>query len=106
MNSSMTISTHFLKKANSLLEITQKGVENTTAKTEMPFFMSVVSLPLGNCIAFWLLHLKKDIVELKRSTGEETNRITGSEHVSYEERLEKSRTCQLRKAMTKAGGHT
>ena len=53
------------KKANSMLGIIKKGTENKTANIIMPLYKTLVRQHLDYWVQFWLLQLKKYIVELE-----------------------------------------
>ena len=76
-----------VKKANSMLGMIKKGIENKTANIIMPLYKTIVRPYLEYCVQFWSPHLKKDIVELEKVQKRATKMITGLEHLPYEERL-------------------
>ena len=51
-----------VKKANSMLSIIRKGIENKTVRIILPVEKSMVRPHLEYCIQFWSPHLKKDII--------------------------------------------
>ena len=92
VDNSMKVSTQCaaaIRKANSMLGVIKKGVENRTANIIMPLYKSMVRPHLEYCVQFWSPHLKKDIVELEKVQKRATKMITGLGHLSYEERLQR-----------------
>ena len=71
-----------------MLGIIKRGIENKTANILMPLYKTMVRPHLKYCIQFWLLHLKKGVVELKKVQKRETQVITGLGHLPYEEGLQ------------------
>ena len=56
-----------IKKANAMLGIIRKGIENKSASIIMPLYKSLVRPHLEYCVQFWSPHLKKDIIALEKS---------------------------------------
>ncbi|CAM4508925.1 unnamed protein product [Caretta caretta] len=54
-----------VKKANRMLGIFKKGIDNKTENIIMPLYKSMVCPHLEYCVQIWLPHLKKDILELE-----------------------------------------
>ena len=59
-----------VKKANSILEIIKKGIENKTANILMSLYKTLARPDLEYCVQFLSPHLKKDIVELEKGAEE------------------------------------
>ena len=69
VDSSMKMSTQCAataKKANSMLGIIRKEIENKMASIILPLYKSMVRPHLEYCVQFWSSHLKKDIIELEK----------------------------------------
>ena len=67
VDSSMKVSTQCaaaVKKANSMLGIIRKGIENKTANIILPLYKSMVRPHLEYCVQFWSPHLQKNIMEM------------------------------------------
>ena len=75
-----------VKKANSMLGIIKKRIENKTANIRMPLYKMLVR-PYY-CVQFSLLHLKKDIVELEKVQKRVAKIMTQLGHLPYEENLQ------------------
>uniref|UniRef100_K7F105 Reverse transcriptase domain-containing protein n=1 Tax=Pelodiscus sinensis TaxID=13735 RepID=K7F105_PELSI len=76
-----------VKKANRMLGIIRKGIENKTQKILLPLYKTMVRPHLEYCVQMWSPHLKKDILALERVQKRATKMIRGLERVPYEERL-------------------
>uniref|UniRef100_A0A8C3FA90 Reverse transcriptase domain-containing protein n=1 Tax=Chrysemys picta bellii TaxID=8478 RepID=A0A8C3FA90_CHRPI len=74
-----------VKKANRMLGIIKKGIENIL----LPLYKSMVRPHLEYCIQMWSPHLKKDILALEKVQKRATKMIKGLERVPYEERLKR-----------------
>ena len=70
-----------VKKANSMLGIIKKGIENKIANIIMALYKMLVRQHLEYCIQFWSPHLKKDIVELEKVQKRATKMMTGLGHL-------------------------
>uniref|UniRef100_A0A8C8SCV0 Reverse transcriptase domain-containing protein n=1 Tax=Pelusios castaneus TaxID=367368 RepID=A0A8C8SCV0_9SAUR len=78
-----------VKKANRMLGIIKKGIENKTANVLLPLYKSMVRPHLEYCVQMWSPHLKKDILALEKVQKRATKMIRGLESASYEERLKR-----------------
>ncbi|CAM4653692.1 unnamed protein product [Lepidochelys kempii] len=78
-----------VKKANRMLGIIKKGIENKMENILLPLYKSMVCPHLEYCIQMWSPHLKKDIVALEKVQRRATKMISGLERVPYEERLKR-----------------
>ncbi|CAM5152026.1 unnamed protein product [Natator depressus] len=76
-----------VKKANRMLGIIKKGIDNKTENIILPLYKSMVHPHLDYCVQMWLPHLKKDTLELEKVQKRATKIIRGMEWVRYEERL-------------------
>ncbi|CAM4413494.1 unnamed protein product, partial [Caretta caretta] len=76
-----------VKKANRMLGIIKKGIENKTVNILLPLYKSMVCPHLEYCIQKWFPHLKKDTLALEKVQRRATKMIRGLEGVPYEERL-------------------
>ncbi|CAM5165838.1 unnamed protein product [Natator depressus] len=76
-----------VKKANGMLEIIKKGIENRTENIMLPLYKSMVRPHLEYSVQIWSPHLKKDILELEKVQKRATKMIRGMERLPYEERL-------------------
>ena len=54
----------------------------------MPLYKMLVRAHLEDCIQFWSLHLKKDIVEVEKVQKRVIKMMTGLGHLPYEEKLQ------------------
>ncbi|CAM5124383.1 unnamed protein product, partial [Natator depressus] len=86
-----------VKKANRMVGIIKKGIENKTENILLPFYKSMVHPHLEYCVQMWSHHLKKDILALEKFQKRATKMIRGLEWVSYEERLKRLRLFSLEK---------
>ncbi|CAM5102996.1 unnamed protein product [Eretmochelys imbricata] len=92
MNSSLKMSTQCaaaVKKANAMLGIIKKGIENKTENILLPLYKSMVCPHLEYCVQMWSPHLKKDILALEKVQKRETKMFRGLEWVLYEGRLKR-----------------
>ncbi|CAM4594941.1 unnamed protein product [Lepidochelys kempii] len=55
-----------VKKANRLLDIIKKGIDNKTENITLPLYKYMVHPHLEYCVQMWLPHRKKDILELEK----------------------------------------
>ena len=78
-----------VKKANSMLGLIKKGMENQTANMKMPLYKTLVGPHLEYSVQFWLLHFKKDIVELEKVQKRATKMRTEQGHLPDEERRQR-----------------
>ncbi|CAM5122732.1 unnamed protein product [Eretmochelys imbricata] len=78
-----------VKKANGMLGIIKKGIENKMENILLPLYKSKVRPHLEYCIQMWSPHLKKDILALEKVQKRATKMIRGMEWVPYEERLKR-----------------
>ena len=90
-----------VRKANSMLGIIRKGIENKTASIILPLYKSMVQPHLGYSVQFWTPHLKKDIIELEKVQKRATKMIKGMEHHRYEGRLQQLGLFSLEKKKAK-----
>uniref|UniRef100_A0A8C4XYG1 Reverse transcriptase domain-containing protein n=1 Tax=Gopherus evgoodei TaxID=1825980 RepID=A0A8C4XYG1_9SAUR len=92
VDSSLKMSTQCaeaVKKANSMLGIIKKGIENKTENILLPLYKSMVHPHLEYCVQMLPPHLKKDILALEKVQKRATKMIRGLERVPYEERLKR-----------------
>uniref|UniRef100_A0A452HI16 Reverse transcriptase domain-containing protein n=1 Tax=Gopherus agassizii TaxID=38772 RepID=A0A452HI16_9SAUR len=92
VDSSLKMSTQCaeaVKKANRMLGIIKKGIENKTENILLPLYKSMVCPHLEYCVQMWSPHLKKDILALEKVQKRATKMIRGLERVPYEERLKR-----------------
>ena len=68
-----------VKKANSMLGIIRKGIENKMASIILPFYKSMVWPHLEYCVRFWLPHPKKYIIEPEK-VQKRVTKMKGLEH--------------------------
>ncbi|CAM5145823.1 unnamed protein product [Natator depressus] len=78
-----------VKKANGMLGIIKKWIENKMDNTLLPLYKSVVRPHLEYCVQMWPPHLKKDTLALEKVQKRATKMIRGLERVPYEERLKR-----------------
>uniref|UniRef100_K7EYK2 Reverse transcriptase domain-containing protein n=2 Tax=Pelodiscus sinensis TaxID=13735 RepID=K7EYK2_PELSI len=78
-----------VKKANRMLGIIRKGIENKTQNILLPLYKTMVRPHLEYCVQMWSPHLKKDILALERVQKRATKMIRDLERVPYEERLKR-----------------
>uniref|UniRef100_K7F1Z4 Reverse transcriptase domain-containing protein n=1 Tax=Pelodiscus sinensis TaxID=13735 RepID=K7F1Z4_PELSI len=78
-----------VKKANRMLGIIRKGIENKTQNILLPLYKTMVHPHLEYCVQMWSPHLKKDLLALERVQKRATKVIRGLERVPYEERLKR-----------------
>ncbi|CAM5097662.1 unnamed protein product [Natator depressus] len=78
-----------VKKANGMLGIIKKGIENKTENILLPLYKSMVCPHLEYWVQMWSPHLKKDILALEKVQKRATKMIRGLEWVPYEERLKR-----------------
>ena len=71
-----------------MLGIIRKGTENKIANSIMPLYKTMVRPHLEYCLQFWLLQLKKEIMELEKVQRSVTKMMTGLGNLPYEERLQ------------------
>ena len=92
VDSSMKMSTQCaaaVKKANSMLGIIRKGIENKSASVILPLYKSLVRPHLEYCVQFWSPYLQKDIMEMEKVQRRATGMIRGLEHLPYHLRLQR-----------------
>ncbi|CAM5109632.1 unnamed protein product [Eretmochelys imbricata] len=77
-----------VKKANMMLGIIKKVIENKMENILLPLYKSMVRPHPEYCIQMWS-HLKKDILALEKVQRRATKMIRGLEWVPYEERLKR-----------------
>ena len=77
------------KRANRMLGMIRKGMENKTKDIIMPLYRSMVRPHLEYCVQFWSPYLKKDIALLEKVQRRATKMVKGMEGYSYEERLKR-----------------
>ncbi|KAG6933171.1 hypothetical protein G0U57_019969 [Chelydra serpentina] len=77
-----------VKKANRMLGIIKKGIENKMDNILLPLYKSIVRPHLEYRVQLWS-HLKKDILALEKVQRRATKMIRGLERVPYEERLKR-----------------
>ncbi|CAM5132666.1 unnamed protein product [Eretmochelys imbricata] len=78
-----------VKKANRMLRIIKKGIENKLENILLPLYKSMVRPHLEYCVQMWSPHLKKDILALEKVQRRATKMIRGLEWIPYEERLKR-----------------
>ncbi|CAM4639967.1 unnamed protein product [Lepidochelys kempii] len=76
-----------VKKANGMLGIIKKGIDNRTENIIFPLYKSMVRPHLEYCVQMWSPHLKKDLLELEKVQKRATKIIRGMEWFPYEERI-------------------
>uniref|UniRef100_K7F0M2 Reverse transcriptase domain-containing protein n=1 Tax=Pelodiscus sinensis TaxID=13735 RepID=K7F0M2_PELSI len=68
-----------VKKANRMLGIIRKGIENKTQNILLPLYKTMVRPHLEYCVQMWSPHLKKDILALERVQKRAAKMIRGLE---------------------------
>uniref|UniRef100_A0A8C3SIE1 Uncharacterized protein n=1 Tax=Chelydra serpentina TaxID=8475 RepID=A0A8C3SIE1_CHESE len=75
------------KKANRMLGIIRKGIDNKTENILLPLYKSMVRPHLEYCVQMWSPHCKKDLLELEKVQKRATKMMRGVERLPYEERF-------------------
>ncbi|CAM5105037.1 unnamed protein product [Natator depressus] len=78
-----------VKKANGMLGIIKKGIENKTENILLPLYKSMVRPHLEYCVQMWSPRLQKDTLALEKVQKRATKMIRGLERVPSEERLKR-----------------